>query len=414
MGVALRLAFAIGYWRDRPLTHDEQEYLVLALNLAGGHGFSRDFPGVFDGPSVNRFSRAPLYPAFLSVVFRATGQDTRAMPASVPAAVQVVQALLGAWLVVVVWRLARRAGGERAGTIAAWMAACHPALVWMGAYALSEVVYAPLALTATLLLARATDIRAAGRSGRPGDTSLAAVAASGVLLGLAGLVRSAALVATPFLVLRLAWLRRLGPAILFGAMVAATVLPWTCRNYVTYGRPIVVAADGGVTFWTGNHPLARGEGDLAANPDLGVLQREFLARHDGLGPEDLEPLYYAEALGFIRRDPARWLGLTVRKLFYTFVPIGPSYLLHSALYYWASVVPYALLFPLAVLGGIRLLRGPLPPSALLTLAASQVLVCLVFFPQERFRIPVIDPTLIVCAAAWLARHDPGAPGKAGR
>jgi len=31
-----------------------------------------------------------------------------------------------------------------------------------------------------------------------------------------------------------------------------------------------------------------------------------------------------------------------------------------------------------------------------------VLVCVVFFPQERFRIPVIDPALIVLASGGLA------------
>jgi hypothetical protein len=40
---------------------------------------------------------------------------------------------------------------------------------------------------------------------------------------------------------------------------------------------------------------------------------------------------------------------------------------------------------------------------LLLLGAASVLMCLVFFPQERFRIPVIDPVLIVCAAALAAR-----------
>jgi hypothetical protein len=29
-------------------------------------------------------------------------------------------------------------------------------------------------------------------------------------------------------------------------------------------------------------------------------------------------------------------------------------------------------------------------------------VCLVFFPQERFRIPVIDPALVIGAGALLA------------
>jgi hypothetical protein len=36
---------------------------------------------------------------------------------------------------------------------------------------------------------------------------------------------------------------------------------------------------------------------------------------------------------------------------------------------------------------------------LFLLAGSAILVCLVFFPQERFRVPVIDPVLIICAAA---------------
>jgi hypothetical protein len=38
-----------------------------------------------------------------------------------------------------------------------------------------------------------------------------------------------------------------------------------------------------------------------------------------------------------------------------------------------------------------------------------VLLSLAFFPQERFRIPVIDPALIVCAASWWAlRSAPAA------
>jgi hypothetical protein len=34
------------------------------------------------------------------------------------------------------------------------------------------------------------------------------------------------------------------------------------------------------------------------------------------------------------------------------------------------------------------------------LAAAAVATCLVFFPQERFRIPVIDPALILMASAF--------------
>ena len=34
LGLALRLAFGLGYWIDKPLTLDEQEYLLLAHNVA--------------------------------------------------------------------------------------------------------------------------------------------------------------------------------------------------------------------------------------------------------------------------------------------------------------------------------------------------------------------------------------------
>ena len=69
-------------------------------------------------------------------------------------------------------------------------------------------------------------------------------------------------------------------------------------------------------------------------------------------------------------------------------------------------MPYLLLLPFAVAGARRLARGQQPPTALFLLAGSAVLMCLVFFPQERFRIPVIDPTLIVCASGLAGRIRP--------
>jgi hypothetical protein len=96
--------------------------------------------------------------------------------------------------------------------------------------------------------------------------------------------------------------------------------------------------------------------------------------------------------------------LLARKAVYTVVPIGPSYALHSAKYRVASVVPYLFLLPLAAAGARQLWRRPQPPAAAGLLAGSAVLVSLIFFPQERFRIPVIDPTLIICAAGLAARR----------
>jgi hypothetical protein len=234
------------------------------------------------------------------------------------------------------------------------------------------------------------------RDGRKRPGEVLAVAA-GLTTGAAVLVRPAMLFFLPLAALWLAWHRRGRVAVLLIAGSLAIVGPWTARNARVYHRFVLVASEGGVTFWTGNHPLAVGEGDLAANPRIKVAEIAFREANPGLTPEQLEPLYYRDALQHIAAHPAWWIGLLAKKAFYTAVPAGPSYALHSTKYRVSSAVSYLLLLPFAAAGVRAWLRGRRPPEALFPLAASAVLVSLVFFPQERFRIPVIDPTLIVCA-----------------
>ena len=93
------------------------------------------------------------------------------------------------------------------------------------------------------------------------------------------------------------------------------------------------------------------------------------------------------------------------------MPIGPSYTLHSARYYGASVISYGLALPLAVAGFIRLGRRRSRTPGLWLLAGSAIATCLIFFPQERFRIPVIDPTLIICASAAFVPLRESEPGR---
>jgi hypothetical protein len=116
----------------------------------------------------------------------------------------------------------------------------------------------------------------------------------------------------------------------------------------------------------------------------------------------MEPVYYREAMSWIRSHPIDWLLLELRKVFYLVVPIGPSYTMHSRLYYGASAISYGLALPIAIAGFIRLGRHRGRTPGLWLLGGSAVAVCLLFFPQERFRIPVIDPVLVICAGAVFA------------
>ena len=378
--VVLRLGFGFLYWTNKPLTHDEREYLSLAASIAEGRGFT--YTAADDLGTSPQFGRAPGYPVFLALL----GPSADAQ--STPAAVKIVQSVLGGIAVLLIASITRVAAGDKAAVAAAGLAAIYPPLVWISAYVLSEAVYLPVALGCVVLLTRA-------------DTVPRGIAA-GLLVGIAVLVRPGTLVFLPFAVLWLVRYRTRMLAVLFILAIAAVMLPWTARNYRTYGRVVLVAAEGGVTFWTGNHPLARGEGDLAANPQIKREEVLFRAAYSGLRAEALEPLYYRDALRAIGNRPGWWLGLLVKKAFYTFVPIGPSYTLHSSRYLLATVAPYAMLAPLAIAGLVLIARQGRPPVYLYLLAASVVLTGLIFFPQERFRIPVIDPLVIVGAAAAIS------------
>jgi 4-amino-4-deoxy-L-arabinose transferase-like glycosyltransferase len=385
LGLAARLAFAFGYWTDQPLTRDEQEYLSLARSLASGHGFVYD--EVLTSSGTEPFGRAPGYPAFLALVGGGVAPTD-----SVPAIVKAAQAIVGSLGVFIVGALAYRLAGRRAAMLAGFGAAFYPPLVWIAGYAFSEALFWPIGLLAAWLLDQASDRT---------DPRLAA--ACGLVLGIGILIRPALVLFVPLAALWLLYRKQwwVLAAILIALLVV--VGPWTLRNYRHHGRLVFVASEGGVTFWTGNHRLATGDGDMAANPAIKLDNLRLRAEHPAVGEEDFEPIYYREAFAWITSHPLEWLALEMRKAYYLVVPTGPSYALHSTRYQVVSVVSYLSALALAVYGLLRSRSslGRLP--GLWLLVGSAVLVAMVFFPQERFRIPIIDPALVILAGAGVAR-----------
>jgi hypothetical protein len=381
VGLAVRLAFALGYWTGQPLTRDEREYLSLARGIASGRGAVYDREVLAGG--VEPFGRAPGYPFFLAL----TGGGRRAV-SEVPTSVKVAQSVVGAVGVAMLGLVAGRLAGPAAAGAAAMVAALYPPLVWIASYAFSESIAWPLGLVAAWLFDRAVF----------GSRPASALLVCGVVTGLSILVRPALLVFLALACLWLLWRRHAAWSAILTAGALCAILPWTIRTYAREGRLELVASEGGVTFWTGNHPLAVGEGDLAANPALKRASQALRLAHPGASEAEMEPVYYAAAFHWIASHPGDWLGLEARKIFYSVVPLGPSYRLHSSRYFAASVVSYGLLLAAAVIGLVRLAdrRGRL--VGLWLLAGSALVTGVVFFPQERFRIPAIDPALVVCAS----------------
>ena len=213
-GLVLRLAFGLGYWVHRPLTHDEREYLTLARNLSLGKGFTYDEP--IGAADTLRFGRAPGYPLFLALV----GAGTAAVDET-PARVKIAQSVVGSVGVWLIGTIARRAAGGRAGVAAAAIAAIYPPLVWICAYVFSEALSSTVALGAVLLLNRALDrsglrpaqVDTEKRRGEPinARANRAAVGmaiAAGMMVGTATRIRPAIVFFIPIAVRWLSFRRR--------------------------------------------------------------------------------------------------------------------------------------------------------------------------------------------------------------
>ena len=65
-GLVLRVAFSTLYWVNKPLTHDEREYLALARSITAGRGFAYD--AAQPTGTGQHFGRAPGYPVFLALI----------------------------------------------------------------------------------------------------------------------------------------------------------------------------------------------------------------------------------------------------------------------------------------------------------------------------------------------------------
>jgi hypothetical protein len=183
----------------------------------------------------------PLYLYFVGVPFALFGTLE---------AVKYAQCLAGVLLVPALGLAGRRVFGEKAGLVAAGIAAFYPELVWFASHFWVETIFTVLLWWAMERLLAAD-----------GEGSSKAALASGLLWGLAILTRETVLYFLPFAALWLAW-RRAGGARRAAMLLAAAVLvvlPWTIRNWVVFHAFVPVSTSGALNLWQGNTRLTRQE-----------------------------------------------------------------------------------------------------------------------------------------------------------
>ena len=266
MGVVLvvatvvRVAWVV-YAAQPPVgVHDPFFYEQAATRLASGDGYTL--------PNGDPTAYYPVgYPAALAAVVWFTTHTP--IPDNIPVAAGMLNAFLGVVTVAMLGVLGSWLVGKRVGLIAAALAAVFPNQVFYTATMLSETLFNALLVGVLVLLVWR------GERGLPWTRLLVA----GVVLGLAVLTRPVALAVVPFAgvawwIARAGWRRALRDALLLTGGTALVIVPWTVRNLVRMGEPVLISTNTGDNLCIAHNPQATGAFQLPDYCFADVPERE--------------------------------------------------------------------------------------------------------------------------------------------
>ena len=402
LALAARVAFVLSIERDSFGFSDPAFYHYAASALAAGDGYL-DLGGE---PSARW---PPVFPLVLAPFYALFGSDALVG--------ELVNAVLGAACVPLLFLLARRLFGRREGLVAAAILALFPGQIFYADLLLAETLYAFWLLLLFLLL-----------SAIPRDRLWPALGV-GAAMGVMALTRSEGL----FLVIpaiavwwpqleRPALLRRVA---LLAAGMALVVGSWTVRNAIQLDAFVPIAHNGGQTLWSGHNPGASGgptypssdylpQVDDPGSPQAALEQDRFLRN---------------EALEFMVENPRRELELIPLKLIHLNrgdsaliepwlndvaegdeKPVtGNAYIVMSAVLDAGYYALLALTVLAVVLFRRRLWAQPVLRGILVLGIVALVMYGFVFFGNPRYRAP-LEPLMILLAAPLLAAL-PELPGR---
>lgn len=421
MGCALLLRLAWVIWMNAAGMHQTSDaawYMERAVSIAQGHGYA------IDGVPTAYWPVG--YPGFLAIIVGIAGAH--------PFAAMLVNVALQGCMLLLAYLIARRLfASERIARGALLLLAIHPNGIAYSSLLLSENLFLPLMLLATLLLMKERE-------------GLYWGIAAGIVYGLASLVKPQALF-LPVLTIAALWLTgrkeaRLRswwrPALVVNAMMILTVLPWTLRNHGLYGVHGIISTNDGINLLIGNNPGATGgyiiptidesmlqlmtvdADDYRKNMQERIMAIDYIEHHPfetaATLPRKLWHLYRADAEGFTLNmrgmgDPVR--SMIVReegkdegpkdRIEYRLDESSPNAVALRALKIIAQI--YWVILCAAVALGLILwwsgrlarhgIRAPwLPFSIILYFTA----IPLVYFGDGRFHAPAI-PWMAMIAAA---------------
>jgi hypothetical protein len=402
---------------------DMFQYDMLARSLAAGNGFrwyaQADLNQLtsfvdFDLSSVEEYDprlgiptsfRAPLYPAFLAVVYFFGGTDFSRFFAA-----RLAQAIfLGAPLAPLTYLAAKRlfpplqkgemtgVRSERAARISAGIVACYSMLLVYPLGLGTENPFFILLLASFLFLLKLKD-----------DPTVFHFLLSGFLLALTALTRSVIL---PFAGLAVLWtwffLKQKRGAILIAVALTLTITPWMIRNSLLHDQLTTIETSMGYNLYLGYHP--QGNGSFVFGPSLDLLPILDDAERDRLGTQ--------QAIAFIKAQPERFVPLAMNRLGY-FFGLEKRVLMY---FYSNDIIGYVplpllltiaaiLLLPFVIIAtsaalGLSLLQWRSEHILLGLLVVSYILPHVFILSEDRFHLALVPYIAILAAQYWVRGRD---------
>jgi len=354
-------------------------YDAFARSLAAGHGYA--FP---DGTPTAYWPVGTS--AVYALLYRLCGGGA--------AVIAGFQALLGAAIVALTWRLARYTFGRTAAGVSAWLVAVWPLLIEFTTIFASELLFIAVVLAAlnVWISLRVPWVHR--------------MALWGACVAAATYIRPTALpllVAFPVVqcVVERDWRALKG---VVPAALAATILfvPWVWRNFALFDSFVLVSANGGVNLWMGNNPDSTG----------GYIE---LPARQFANEAERDRYFGGVALQYIRGHPGEYAKLTARRTRITYdretigvdwnaaglgsqyQAIAPVLKVVSSAYWWTLLLLGATGFVLAT--GRPQVFAAWP---LLTACAYFALFPVLTVGMDRYHVPV-DPMLAILAG-YLLTH----------
>lgn len=293
VGLAARLGVVLWAGSRFPPAADGVFYDTFARRLAEGAGYT----WLWDDGTVTPAAHYPVgYPALLAVFYLVFGAK--------PVVAGIANAIIGAGAVFATHRLAL-ASGDRRAMMAAIVVAIHPALV----------AYTPAIMTEGIATSLVVIAAALGQKG-----SKRRLAAAGLVLGAATLVRPQSLVFAPLLglcAMPTTRTRMLGACVAtaFALLVCA---PWTYRNCEKMHRCALVSVNAGWNLLIGTQTESGVWQEIEVPPECRTVWDEA----------EKDACFERAAKGAIAAHPLAWMRRAPSKLRATFdySGAGPMYL----------------------------------------------------------------------------------------